>query len=334
MTSSNIARRQQLILNNLSHFQPPQRITVQDLQVRLENQGISASLRTLQRDLQQLSRDYPIVEVSGSGRGNAGSGWGMTAGSPAVIANLDVASALALIMARQYLQSLLPVALLDQLDPWTETARKTLSRYNQRHFKLWPTLITAKPRGLHLQPAPIQRDVLHNLQVALLENRQIEACYQGNPAQRIHPLGLINRGPVTYLVCRFFDYEDIRITAAHRFSEVQLINQKSIIPDNFDIGQYAREELLLPGDKSRKLTLTVKFSNYAGEHLKETPINDTQRIIHEKNDCLTAKFTIEESAEVFWWILGFGQDAEVISPARIRRKFAETARILNQTYSK
>lgn len=332
MAMSDIARRHQLILQFLPR--QPRQVTVTELQQKLENQGLSAGVRTLQRDLQKLSLDYPVIEMPGSGRGNEGAGWAMAKDSKPVIQNLDAASALSLVMARQYLQPLMPAALLEQLDPWVEAAEKTLDQFNGRGFKNWPSRVRAKPRGLQLQPAVICPDVLQIIQQALLEGRQIEAIYDGRKEQRIHPLGLIYRGPVTYLVCRYFDYEDIRLTALHRFSKAILLDAKIKAPAGFNLDDYLQQDFLLPGDTGKEISLKLRFTDHTGDHLKETPINGTQKITDEGDGVLVVTARVMETSELYWWVLGFGDSMEVLSPKPMREWFKLTAKTMGENYDR
>src|SRR3546814_1527154 len=57
----------------------------------------------------------------------------------------------------------------------------------------------------------------------------------------INPLGLICRGPVLYLVCTLFDYEDVRQLALHRLTDLNKTVEPRADPEGFLFSDYARE---------------------------------------------------------------------------------------------
>lgn len=74
----------------------------------------------------------------------------------------------------------------------------------------------------HVSPAQpmlsptITAGVLDAVQTALLHERQLEVRYRFAEVYRglllrLHPLGLVQRGPVTYLVATAFAYTDVRL---------------------------------------------------------------------------------------------------------------------------
>lgn len=98
----------------------------------------------------------------------------------------------------------------------------------------------------------IAEQVLEEIQTALLLDEQIAASYQGMSEMvlelRLHPLGLVTRGSVVYLVATANDYSDIRLYALHRFQNVIRTFEKIKPLKGFSLEQYIEEGALQFGN--------------------------------------------------------------------------------------
>lgn len=76
----------------------------------------------------------------------------------------------------------------------------------------WIKKVKTVPAHLPLLPPLINEQILEEVQTALLFDEQITATYQGVSEKvlelRLHPLGLVTRGSVVYLVATANDYSD------------------------------------------------------------------------------------------------------------------------------
>jgi hypothetical protein len=82
-----------------------------------------------------------------------------------------------------------------------------------------------------------------------------------------------------------------------------------------------------------ELKLEARFNSGAAYHLTESKLASDQTLKHidDENHILTA--TVPDSSEIRWWLLGFGDQVEVLGPAKLREEFAEIARKLSEFYS-
>jgi predicted DNA-binding transcriptional regulator YafY len=94
--------------------------------------------------------------------------------------------------------------------------------------------VAVVPQSLLLSPPPIDHNVLKTVQEALLADRQLDIEYHKFDAeqtskQTLHPLSLIQRGPVTYLVATAFKYTDIHLHVLHRIIDTTKIEKLAVI---------------------------------------------------------------------------------------------------------
>src|SRR5690606_7364648 len=127
------------------------------------------------------------------------------------------------------------------------------------------------PAGLALKPPRMADGVLDCVEQAIAHGRCMTAEYRskGSTAPRsmhIHPLGLLSRGPVMYLVCTLFDYGDVRQLALHRLSDPVAMPEPSRTPEGFDFQEYVRE--IAPAYLPRgTIRLVARIDAPAAEHL-------------------------------------------------------------------
>lgn len=69
----------------------------------------------------------------------------------------------------------------------------------------------------------------------------------------------------------------------------------------------------------------------AAEHLYETPLSMDQVITPDKQDgWVRVEATIRDTSQLRWWLLGFGEQVQVLRPSSLRR-YVERASI--RTYA-
>ncbi len=128
--------RQILILQKIPLL--PQSVSTKQLHDYVVNLGIDASERTINRDISNLSRFFPILETPPTGRGREGAGWAMgEMASKDGIPYISPATALSLKLCQQYIEPLLPKIMLNQLSPYFLEADAILKASNGAHHSRW-----------------------------------------------------------------------------------------------------------------------------------------------------------------------------------------------------
>ena len=308
--------------------------TAVTLQSYLDGMGYEIAIRTVQRDLEALSRHFPITNIPGTGRGNEGAGWALTENAPVTLTKMDPVAALALMLAGEHLSEMLPQSVMTYFSPYVEHAKQVLNDHNHRDFNKWPDKIKILNRGMNLQPAQVASEVMTSIYDALLDNKKIKATYNNKANRIINPLGLVHRGSTIYLVCCFDEYGDEeRITALHRFSDVEVLSEKLNMPEGFSLDNYINSGAFgWQRSPDKTINLKLRFVDYAGKHLLETPINKTQK--HKiEGDFLIIEAKVADTEELRWWLLGFGSNVEIIKPKKMRNEFAAIAAKLQNIYS-
>ena len=81
-----------------------------------------------------------------------------------------------------------------------------------------------------------------------------------------------------------------------------------------------------------KISITLKFSSFAGGHLIETPISKSQKIKKTKDNYYLVSDEVIDDSELRWWIRAFGDEVEVIKPKSLRDEFKLMAKRMEKKY--
>ena len=294
-------------------------------QEALQEMGLDVSLRTIQRDLKELSRHFPLQSDE-----ERISGWKWSEDAASFdIPGMDPQAALAFKMVDLHLKKMLPESCLNFLRPYSKRAGEILSKLEDSGVVRWPQKIARISRHLTLEPPEIGCSILGAVYDGLLLERQLEIAYHNRVDTEtekgiIHPLGLVFVDNVAYLVCTFWDYKDIRQIALHRIHSAQLLDESSQIPDDFKLKTYIAAGNFDFPQSEGIIQLKCLFDSYVGKHLAESPVNNTQNLASQEDGRVQLTAELEDTAQLRWWLLGFGDQVEVIAPESLRNDICQT----------
>jgi len=303
----------------------PRKLSAPALRKRLAADGFDVTLRTVQRDLKRLSALFPLT----SDEPAKPAGWSWT-GAVEDLPAMAPHTALAFVLAERHLEALLPPVTLAHLVPHIERAKAVLGGLGRSGLGAWPEKVRVLPRGQRLRPAPVAAEVLDGVYAALLEGRRFAGRYRPRGAAEtdyeVNPLGLVFRDAVVYLVATLWDYDDVKQFALHRFMAVRASDKAVRVPRGFSLDAYlASGAFGYPMNRGRQIGLAALFEADAAQHLYETPLAGDQRLTERDDGRVLLRATVGDTLELRWWLLGFGDQVEVVKPAGLRAAFARIA---------
>lgn len=313
----------------------PRKIEAGDITRQLHSEGYVVSKRTVERDLQSLSGVFPLALDDRE----KPYGWSWQKDAPALdVPGLAPAEALTFLLARDHLKPFFPAGLLSHLEPYFRLAEASLGR-GERSGALarWSTKVATVVANQPLLSPPCDAEVVRAVHEALLAERQLEIDYRSRSAgesrsHRIHPLGLVVRGPISYLVCSFFDYNEPRLVAMHRIATAKVLEEGVTIPKGFTLQRFIEGGAF--GFASRgEIKLVARFTADAAEHLHEAPLSQDQAVTDNGDGWVEIRATVLDTQQLLWWLLGFGDQVVVKKPAALRDAIAEIAAEMARHYA-
>ena len=315
--------------------QHPRQITARELNDGLASEGFEVGKRTVERDLLSLSGIFPLISNDRS----RPYGWSWSKDAEAfALPTMSPLQALTLELAHDHLATLLPGSLLGTLAPYFKCAEGVLSSgEGVKKLANWRKKVAIVSAGQPLIPPNYSEEIIEAVHSALLTDQQLEISYTPREHSETktypaHPLGIVQRGAVTYLIATLYDYTDILLFAVHRIQAAKVLDQPSNTPEGFDLKHYISEGAL-GFEENGLIKLVVRFTLPAAEHLWETPLSLDQQIAPDQSGWVRLQATVPDTAQLRWWLKGFGQEVEVLEPISIREEFALLSASMNNIYN-
>ena len=324
--------RQWVMLTKIPRY--PRKTTVPELRNILLGEGYNIDTRTVQRDLNKLSISFPL---SNDTEGRKNYWFWIEHAAIHHLPGMEPATALAFQMAESFLTPLLPQEILKLLAPYFSHAKEVLQA-SSTQLKNWPDKISVIDRGPPLKQPVIDRAIQNIIYQSLLEEKQIEASYSSRHSKNtsehtLHPLGIVHRLGIIYLVCTFWSYTDVRQLALHRFKSAKILTDKIIPPKQFDLSEYLQEHLEFSYPiNPEPIQLKVLFQDKTADHLHETPLSEDQVLTIQDDNRVLLEATVIDTHELRWWLSGFGNNVEIVLPTELRDHFVNQLRLMVQNY--
>lgn len=324
--------RQWLTLRFIPRY--PRKIEAKIITEKLIAEGYQVTKRTVERDLQALAAKFPLALDDRE----KPYGWSWDKDAP----NFDVpgmspVEALTFMLAREHLRPFFPASYLAALSPYFKQAEVTLNGAEQlSSLADWAGKIANVPPVQPLLSPHYSQSAVHVVHDAVLREHQLQVSYRSRAAgatknYRLHPLGLVLRGVVTYLVATIDPHDDPRSFALHRIEAAEILDPPRIVPAGFNLTAFIASGAF-GFEQSGEITVALRFKAPAAEHLKETPLSADQQISDPVDGKVTVTASVLDTQQLRWWLLGFGSHVEVIGPESLRQEVLTELQCCSENY--
>lgn len=294
-----------------------------ELQEILEREGVEISLRTIQRDLNQIAQRFPIESSK-----TIPQGWRWRSDAPIQsLPHMTSSQAVTFMMVEEHLKHLLPPSLIEEMNPWFDLARRSLS--TQNNVRQWINRVRIVPATQPLIPPVVDRQAQQAIYEGLLQDKQLECIYQGrgqNSEEKnyiLNPLALVQKGSIIYLVCTRHDKSDIQTFALHRFKSANVLNTRALHPVNFDIDEYIESGALgfrVNFDQpTENVMLKLHMPEADAHYFEESQLSRDQQIEKLDHGMALISATVPFTSQLVWWLRSFGNKIQKIEPEHVSR---------------
>lgn len=323
---SNTAVRYLTMLRMVPRF--PKTITTSELAERLDDHGFRVTMRSIQRDLEKLSLDFPLIvdEESRPYR------WSFDRNATMdIIPALDLPAALTFELARAYLSPMLPPRALSHLKPHFDEAHRTLLR-EKNPLGQWPNRVRVINRGLGGERPAIDADVLETVTEALLREYKCKLTYQARKWAEpeeivVHPFGLIFRDPNVYLIGTIEGREGTRQLVLHRATTGELVEEPSDRPEDFDLDLYIRSGAMGILKSDEPVYLKLRCDKPALNHLIESPLGFDQITNEIDDSTFEIAVTVGDTQDLRWWLTAQTVHCDILEPDWLRNEISKTLKL-------
>jgi proteasome accessory factor B len=186
-------------------------------------------------------------------------------------------------------------------------------------------------------PLAGQMPVYRQLLGAIAARRAVQILYDSySDGQTIRlklcPYRMLFSRRSWYAIGRSSVHCEVRTFNVGRIRSMEVLDENFYVPRGFSIQRYLGNAWHLIPD-GPDADIVVRFSPMVARNVAEVVWHKTQRVVWRDDGSMDFHVRVAGVREISWWILGYGDQAEVIKPARLRQLIADHAARLVDRYN-
>ncbi len=163
--------------------------------------------------------------------------------------------------------------------------------------------------------AIVNRRVLHVTYGSLTEWETIDT--------EVQPYRLLFSQHCWYVLGHSSMHGEVRTFNLDRFKSLEELSKRYTIPRSFNLDRHLGNAWRLIPENGPDSHVVVRFTPFVAQNVAEVKWHRTQRTKLLPDGHLEFRATVSGLTEICWWILRYGDQAEVLKPARLRRMIAQ-----------
>lgn len=149
---------------------------------------------------------------------------------------------------------------------------------------------------------------------------------------KLSPYQLLFSRRSWYVIGRSSLHRSVRTFNVGRIKTLVGLSEMYSVPRGFTLEKYLGNAWHLIPEKGADQKVAIRFQPLVAQNVAEVNWHRTQRIEWHKSGAIDFHATVSGLGEITWWVLGYGDQAEVLSPPELRRRVAQHARQLAERY--
>jgi proteasome accessory factor B len=172
---------------------------------------------------------------------------------------------------------------------------------------------------------------------AIGERRGIRIRYgslaeQQEISTKLYPYRLLFSRRSWYVIGRSSLHRSVRTFHLGRIRALEPAEDHFEVPCSFSLQRYLRNAWHLIPEPGPDQEVVVRFQRRVAHNVAEVRWHPTQRVNFRDDGSMDFAVTVSGLEEISWWILGYGDQAEVLQPEALRHKIAAHALRMCQQY--
>lgn len=151
-------------------------------------------------------------------------------------------------------------------------------------------------------------------------------------ATRLRPYQLLFSRHSWYVIGRSSYHGEPRIFNLARIESLEVLDESFSRPRGFSVERYLGNAWELINEPGPDQQVCIRFSELVARNVAEVAWHKTQRLEPREDGSLDFHATVSGLNEIAWWILGYGDQAEVLKPAKLRRLVAQRIASMSRIY--
>ncbi len=149
---------------------------------------------------------------------------------------------------------------------------------------------------------------------------------------RLSPYRLLFSRRSWYVIGRSSLHRAVRTFHVGRIQHLESLEDAFHLPRSFNLDRYLKNAWQLIPEPGIDWKVVIRFRKKVARNVAEVLWHKTQTTRFEPDGSLIFECTVTGLQEISWWVLGYGDQAEVIDPPQLQRIVSERARRMVKLY--
>lgn len=182
-----------------------------------------------------------------------------------------------------------------------------------------------------------QESVYEQLVAAIASRRVVRILYGSltewqDIATKLRPYRLLFNRRCWYVIGRSSLHREPRTFNLSRIKEIEPTTEKYSIPRSFSLDRHFRNAWNMIPAAENDVHVTIRFSSLVAQNVAEVAWHKTQRVESRPDGSIDFHVIVSGLTEIVWWILGYGDQAQVLRPKKLGRLIAQRAANMQRMY--
>ena len=172
-------------------------------------------------------------------------------------------------------------------------------------------------------------EMFHLLQDAMINRRKVQITYNSffekkSISLELWPYHLRYSHRAWYVIGFSKLHKQVRTFKLNRITEPKVLNRCFVEDKKFDLQDYFGSAWsMIP--EGRIYNIKLRFLPKVAGNITEVLWHKTQKVTPNKGGSATVEFRVDGLGEITWWVLGYGDQVEVILPKKLRDRVRNVA---------
>ncbi|MCK5564762.1 MAG: YafY family transcriptional regulator [Planctomycetes bacterium] len=179
-------------------------------------------------------------------------------------------------------------------------------------------------------PMEMLDKVFAKLQMAIRKKRKVKLHYASvfdgkDISTTLSPYHLTYNNRAWYIIGHSSVHKEMRTFKLNRIKKLNVLDKCFVVDKKFEYQDYfGKAWSMIPEGKLYHVKL--KFTKRVARNVAEVTWHSSQKTTRHSDRSVTLEFVVDGIGEIGWWILGYGDQVEVITPKKLRSKIAKKAK--------
>ena len=293
---------------------------------------LDCSERTVWRDLQYLeAAGFPLTDQKEGKQSRFGLVEGYRAKLPLPVSYAEL---LSLCLSGSRLRPLQGTPFQESFDSFFAKIKSALSAPMLQFLQEMEEVLSSHPTRIEDYSAC--KPLMEQITQAIMDRQTMEIDYHSFSrrkvqARKIDPYRLWYQEGDLHLIAYCHLRQKTLVFALERIRAARPTSQTFILPEGFHFEEYIKDSFgLIRGEPVR---VQILFSPHQAPWIAERIWHPSQKMQYQLDGSLLMSLEVTDALELKRWILGFGQEAEVLEPRGLREAIRQEAEALLVKYS-